>query len=55
LKQARPQGHRAAGECAVARRHSEEHLRRSNPFFVSPTCKMDCFASLAMTALLFED
>jgi hypothetical protein len=25
-------------------------LRRSNPSFVSPTCKMDCFASLAMTA-----
>src|SRR4030088_27084 len=34
----------------VSRRHCEEALRRSNPSFASPSCKMDCFASLAMTA-----
>jgi hypothetical protein len=44
-------GRTAPRECgSVSRRHCEGPLRRSNPSFASPSCKMDCFASLAMTA-----
>jgi hypothetical protein len=45
-----PTGASRRENAEVCQRHCEEPLRRSNPCFVSPSCKMDCFASLAMTA-----
>src|ERR1700754_1710281 len=44
----KPRARRAArSRRLVHHRHCEEHLRRSNPFFLGGV--MDCFASLAMT------
>src|SRR5712664_58559 len=50
--QAMPRAHRVARTQLIPHleyRHCEEHLRRSNPYFLSLRGEMDCFASLAMT------